>query len=74
MVKWITPSLAVCTADDLPDVLTAMEVGKAASWIKEGGNSYVDSDDTAADVLAELGLTDAEIEDRLRFANERVIL
>ena len=74
MIKWITPSLAVCTEDDLPGVLSHDEASCAASWIHEGGNSYVDSDVTAAAVLTELGLTAAEVADRLRFANERVIL
>ena len=74
MIKWITPSLAVCTEGDLPVVLNAMEVGKAADWIRDGGDAYVDSDDTAIEVLAELGLTADEILDRMAFANHRVIL
>ena len=73
MIKWITPSLAVCTAEDLPDVLSIEDAGCAVSWIQEGGNSYVDSDDTAAAVLTQLGLSDAEVQDRLLFANHRVI-
>jgi hypothetical protein len=72
MYKWVTPSLAVCDEADWPERFRLGEAKWAADWILAGGDAYVDSDETAALVLSTLGLTNAEVEDRLRFANTGV--
>jgi hypothetical protein len=69
MIKWVTPSLAVCDSDDMPLLGTIGQVDTTASWIRAGGNAYVDSDATAAAILRNLGLSDDEVADRLHFAN-----
>lgn len=74
MIKWVTPSLAVCDTDDMPVVLTEDEAQRAVEWIDMGGTSYVDSDATAALVLQRLGLDHGGVEDRLHFANTGTVL
>lgn len=74
MIKWVTPTLAVCDTSDMPVVLSVDEVDEAVSWIDQGGTAYVDLDATAWLVLAALGLSDAEITDRLHFANHGEVL
>lgn len=68
MTTWVTPSLAICDRGEMPEVLSAREATEAADWIELGHTSYVDSEFAARKVLAILGLTADEINDRLRFA------
>ena len=74
MMKWITPSMAVCDETDWPERFQSDEILLAVDWIEEGGTAFVASDDVAADVLRHLGLTEAEVADRLHFANTGRIL
>lgn len=69
MLKWITPSLAVCDRTDAPECFHSDEVAMAVDWVQAGGTAYVDSDATAKLVLLGLGLTEVEADDRVLFAN-----
>lgn len=68
MITWVTPSLAICDRGEMPEVLSAAEAVEAADWIELGHTSYVDSEYTARRVLSILGLSAAEIDDRIHFA------
>jgi hypothetical protein len=68
MITWVTPTLAICNRGEMPEVLTSVEAVQGADWIELGNTAYVDSEYTARRVLSILGLSTAEINDRLRFA------
>jgi hypothetical protein len=69
MVMWVTPSLAVASdREALEPPFNINEVDRAVEWIHSGFDAYVDSEETAKVVLSKLGLTEAEINDRFRFA------
>jgi hypothetical protein len=72
LLKWITPSLAVAV-DWLDDAIDH-DVDEATLRIQQGGTAFVNSDEDAAAVLHNLGLSDAEIADRLRFADTGRVL
>lgn len=74
MIKWVTPSLAVCDEGDWPERFSVAEAMPAADWILQGNTSFVDTDETAAAVLRIVGLTEDEVADRLHFANTGSIL
>ena len=71
MLKWITPSLAVAV-DWLDDAID--NVDDATTRIQAGLTAYVKDDADASAVLNNLGLSDAEIADRLRFAETGRVL
>lgn len=73
MIKWVTPSLAVCDEGDWPERFNLSEALPAADWILQGYTSFVDTDETAAEVLGILGLTEDEVADRLHFANTGIV-
>lgn len=65
---WVTPSLAIAVDWPEDDVLTA---DQATTWIQERRTplwAIVADEATAAQVLHNLGLSEAEIADRLHFA------
>ena len=74
MIKWVTPSLAVCDEGDWPERFQQDEALAAVDWILQGNTSFVDTDETAEKVLAILGLTEVEVADRLHFANTGTVL
>ena len=74
MMKWVTPSLAVCGEDERPERFTASEVLLAVDWILQGNTAFVVDDNTARQVLMRLGLTPTEADDRLHFANTGTVL
>jgi hypothetical protein len=57
---WITPSLRVTGAGLLP--------AKAYDVIKAGYNAEVETLDDAREVMAMLGMTQEQIDDRIHFA------
>ena len=71
MLKWITPSLAVAV-DWLDDYIDTVD--DATTRIQAGLAAYVASDEDAAAVLHNLGLSDEEIADRLHFADTGRVL
>lgn len=74
VLLWITPSLAVGTNWPQEDLLDADE---ATTWIQAGADprwAVVRDEDTARQVLDNLGLTAEEIEDRLHFAHTGEVL
>ena len=69
MFKWITPSLAVVDGCNWPcEPFSADEATQAVDWIELGHTAYVKDDDAARAVLLRLGLSNADVDDRLRFA------
>jgi hypothetical protein len=71
LLKWITPSLAVAV-DWLDDAID--NVDDATTQIQQGGTAFVKDDADASAVLNNLGLSDDEIADRLRFAETGRVL
>ena len=72
MLLWITPSLAIGT-DWVEDALW-QDADEATAYIRAGNTAFVDTEATACHVLANLGLTPAEIADRIGFAKTGQVL
>lgn len=76
MFKWVTPSLAVVQNEIWPAMFLQGEAELAVAWLQAStqNTAFVDSDETAADVLRLIGLSEDEVADRLHFANTGRIL